>query len=629
MQNILDKASEYQLFGADDDDNDGDTERDEEEELHAIPRLNLLPDIWALQEVDMDEVLAKYLTSMGYEGIETPRMKIGAGAGGKADSCGLYFRKDRFEVLEQEMIRLDDLATLMPNDTKIDSINNNLQSLQRSFLRRNVAMLVRLQSIDSPDMTLVVAVAHLFWNPICEYVKLCQTHYVMLRAKAFLRNDNEAFVLCGDLNSLPGSSVHEYLTKGHVNAKVVAPWYREGTHFAEEEEEDKIEKRKSIDESNELNGLSNGISGLVIAPPASKLTVSNTNPVSNLKPHSKREQIRYLLDVSLNRLCRWFRILGLDAGLETESEERLRTQKGNIVLFERCRKERRVLITTSNTLLARTNCPAGTYLVNPKSLQGSWEIVLVHILLTHGVVLDPKKFLTRCVVCNGNICKVEDPAHRTRIFAEYSAPVEEDENLAVWQCDGCQQGYWWCDRPTSSASRVMCQATRLYQKCLQAQVPVYPSSERHMFAHLNIKEESRKGWDWSVKGSELLKLKLQATEWLKDSRLTCPIAQLNSAYRNDSDESAEIIPFSNVTLDFEGLLDYIFFNGSCTPTHRLYVPSTYKELNPSALPNGHLLPSCVWPSDHLAIGTRLVLQSEPESRKKENITVDAAPSFEP
>ena len=34
-----------------------------------------------------------------------------------------------------------------------------------------------------------------------------------------------------------------------------------------------------------------------------------------------RRQPRYILDYTLNRLCRWLRLLGLDAALETEEEE--------------------------------------------------------------------------------------------------------------------------------------------------------------------------------------------------------------------------------------------------------------------------------------------------------------------
>jgi uncharacterized protein with PIN domain len=36
------------------------------------------------------------------------------------------------------------------------------------------------------------------------------------------------------------------------------------------------------------------------------------------------------LDSTLNRFCRWLRILGLDAALETEKEEEERTRDGKM-----------------------------------------------------------------------------------------------------------------------------------------------------------------------------------------------------------------------------------------------------------------------------------------------------------
>ena len=40
--------------------------------------------------------------------------------------------------------------------------------------------------------------------------------------------------------------------------------------------------------------------------------------------------IQYLLDYTLNRFCRWLRILGIDSVLETEEEEKLRTKDGRL-----------------------------------------------------------------------------------------------------------------------------------------------------------------------------------------------------------------------------------------------------------------------------------------------------------
>jgi hypothetical protein len=54
-------------------------------------------------------------------------------------------------------------------------------------------------------------------------------------------------------------------------------------------------------------------------------TSSTTMPDTETAP-----EVRYMLDFTLNRFCRWMRILGLDAALETEEEERERTKEGNM-----------------------------------------------------------------------------------------------------------------------------------------------------------------------------------------------------------------------------------------------------------------------------------------------------------
>jgi Mut7-C RNAse domain len=155
----------------------------------------------------------------------------------------------------------------------------------------------------------------------------------------------------------------------------------------------------------------------------------------------------------------------------------------------------------------------------------------VHILLTHGVVLDPIKFLTRCVVCNGDIFAVDDPLLKRQIFENQQAPAHESHDLEVHQCNKCLQGYWWSDRPGSSASRVGDQATRLFELCLRAQIPVAQKTEEgHMFEHVDIEKQRKAGWDWTTEGSELLKVKLQVSEWLKDENLKCPVSPLQSAY---------------------------------------------------------------------------------------------------
>lgn len=254
-------------------------------------------------------------------------------------------------------------------------------------------------------------------------------------------------------------------------------------------------------------------------------------------------------------------------------------------------------MTTSSKLLLRKDCPPGAYLLDTKSL-ANLELSLVHLLLSHGVQLEPRTFLTRCVVCNGKIEEVKDKERIKSIFVAHQAPDQLNEEIfEVFQCTGCRQGYWWCEKPTSSASRVKTQATNLLEACIRGGVPV--SGDMAMFDFVNVEKIKASSGE-----SSLLDERLDVVEWLQDEELTNPFGPMTSAYSGINGE--ETLRFTNVTHDFVGHLDHIFFrdDASLQVSERLYVPTTFEELNEEGIQNGHLLPSSAWPSDHLAIGCK-------------------------
>ena len=199
--------------------------------LHVLDRLctNELLDVVCLQEVDMPDIREK-MFSLGYlDYVETPRT-VGGGAGGRSDGCAVYVRSCTrisvddtrsvegqgcalnnvsssysdesitgssgnkvsspmlWQLVDSEIVRLDDLATLSADASGIDSNHNdseapmqsefvknnsqsNIQGIQTSFLRRNMALIVRIRNTITQD-TIIVANAHLYWNPGFEYVKV-------------------------------------------------------------------------------------------------------------------------------------------------------------------------------------------------------------------------------------------------------------------------------------------------------------------------------------------------------------------------------------------------------------------------------------------------------------------------
>jgi len=245
----------------------------------------------------------------------------------------------------------------------------------------------------------------------------------------------------------------------------------------------------------------------------------------------------------------------------------------------------------------------------------NFGFLLIPTVLCHAT----RTFLGRCVVCNGDIVEVHDDERKRGILREYQAPENLlKDNMEIYECSGCRQGYWWCDRPTSSASRVKGTATHLFQLCLRAGVPIRGSLS--MFDHIDVDEERKKGWDFTMAGSDVLKRRLDVIEWMRTEKLKIPFDNLESIYAAKDEDGqivGEILPFTNVTHGFVDTLDYIFVSG-LVPIERLRLPKSFRRLSPSGVKNGHLLPSDKWVSDHLAIGGLLALKSVPEETPSES-----------
>lgn len=114
--------------------------------------------------------------------------------------------------------------------------------------------------------------------------------------------------------------MYEYLSSGTVNSKLVTPWYS-SNGFVNLLKED---KPPQTDEELLRWALSRKLKLDDSSPSQSdddEMTNRRNDPV---KP------IQYLLDYTLNRFCRWLRILGIDSVLETEEEEKLRTKDGSL-----------------------------------------------------------------------------------------------------------------------------------------------------------------------------------------------------------------------------------------------------------------------------------------------------------
>ena len=112
-----------------------------------------------------------------------------------------------------------------------------------------------------------------------------------LRAHAFTKG-NAPIIFAGDTNSQPGGPVHEYFSKGSVDAKAVAPWYNQDPVRYQANPFDT--GRKTKDDNDIAQSLGN----------MSLVNAGVNSSASNIEKIDSPKSPRYLLDFTLNRLCR-------------------------------------------------------------------------------------------------------------------------------------------------------------------------------------------------------------------------------------------------------------------------------------------------------------------------------------
>lgn len=210
-----------------------------------------------------------------------------------------------FALVATEVIDLDDLSASV----------NVTQS--RRYKRFNSALLTHLRHIATNEH-LVVTNLHLYWSPAFEDVKLGQSMYLAARTHSYIDSlalppDTVRVIIGGDFNTLPNTGVHDFFTRGSTSMASICARLR--------------------------------------ALP------------SDFKVHPK-----FHGDVNCNKFVRWLRMLGIDVGLETADDERVRVAgSGTVPLFAAARAENRVLLTTSCRLMERKDCPTNVFFVDTKT----------------------------------------------------------------------------------------------------------------------------------------------------------------------------------------------------------------------------------------------------------------------
>ncbi|KAI9298037.1 hypothetical protein K502DRAFT_300081 [Neoconidiobolus thromboides FSU 785] len=184
--------------------------------------LELNADIICLQEIEagqFDTFFKPELSKKGYDGIHWCKSRVHRmNEADKllVDGCATFYKNDKFSLNFDKIIELGSVIDKPEFCKSTDTLN-------RLMNRDNVAGIVILERKEK-DYKLVVANAHIHWDPECADVKLVQTALVTKElekiAEQFNRKDSNErlkLLLCGDFNSLPDSGVYTFLDNGKID----------------------------------------------------------------------------------------------------------------------------------------------------------------------------------------------------------------------------------------------------------------------------------------------------------------------------------------------------------------------------------------------------------------------------
>lgn len=464
---------------------------------------------------------------------------------GREDGVLIAFKKDKFDLLCEDSVHFDELADVKTLQLPL-STRNKLK-------RKNVALILALRKktfIMGGEaicgLSFSIASTHLYWNPLAPHIKLSQATYLIKRIALVHEKFSKplvASILAGDFNSLPQSQTYRRIMRG-----TAFPLDSEAVHDA------------------------------------------CKHLVLSYKPG---EPVKFLCDSTLTRMMRWLRLLGIDVTLEDNYSEQRRSEYNDFsILFEQAREQRRVIVTTSTSMLRRSTCPE-VFVVRPSS--ESLESQISKLLNFYNVELNESSFLSICGKCGGAIesCEADD----CRLEGK---AIPRDRPMYV--CIKCFQAYWNGDSDSAVSARALQRARTLF---------AYVQAER--MQNQQSRETSRQHTTRS-RNSQCSKLADNLPEMKQDRRIVLRSSgtprsnrelsrkewlRYTSALMESNEQEPE---YTNVNGTFRGTLDYIFVAGSCVVSSSMVVSGT------SGCKQRKSFPNIDWPSDHMMLHAEVILQ---------------------
>jgi CCR4-NOT transcription complex subunit 6 len=202
-------------------------------------------DIVCLQEVDMgqyEDFFSQQLAELGYEGVYGAKSRYKTMQDSdrrQVDGCATFFKKDRYQLVENHLIEFNSIAMQRQDFKKTDDMFN------RVLGKDHIAIVCLLEDLVT-GTRIIVSNTHLHWDAAYSDVKLVQTALLMEEvekvATGFAKypprppdtpsadEDSPArppppiyadgtkipLIVCGDYNSMPSSGVYDFLSTGSL-----------------------------------------------------------------------------------------------------------------------------------------------------------------------------------------------------------------------------------------------------------------------------------------------------------------------------------------------------------------------------------------------------------------------------
>ncbi|CAE6533041.1 unnamed protein product [Rhizoctonia solani] len=190
-------------------------------------------DFICLQEVDVaqyEDYFLKKLGEAGYSGVFSPKSRVRTMSETerrRVDGCAIFFNAEKYTLVEHHLIEFAQAAHARPALRSTEDWFNRVQN------KDHIAVAATLVA-RATGTRLIVANAHIHWDPEFRDVKLVQTAILMDSLKVvaddfadmevaggqknkFSKGMQIPLIVCGDFNSVPDNSgVYEFMSKGHV-----------------------------------------------------------------------------------------------------------------------------------------------------------------------------------------------------------------------------------------------------------------------------------------------------------------------------------------------------------------------------------------------------------------------------